>query len=108
MAAAAMSDQAQDDALTGVPNRTLLRHELQELLRSRRASSEPVALLMMDLDRFKEVNDTFGHRYGDQLLQQVGQRLLATLGDTGFLARLGGDRSEERRVGKECRSRWSP
>ena len=91
MASAAITHQAQHDALTDLPNRTLLRHELQELLRSRRASSEPVALLMMDLDRFKEVNDTFGHRYGDQLLQQVGQRLLATLGDTGFLARLGGD-----------------
>jgi diguanylate cyclase (GGDEF)-like protein len=50
-----------------------------------------VALLMMDLDRFKEVNDTFGPRWGDDLLQQVGQRLLATLGQTGMLARMGGD-----------------
>jgi diguanylate cyclase (GGDEF)-like protein len=91
MTSAAMTHQAQHDALTDLPNRILLRHELQEALRARRSSSQPLALLMMDLDRFKEVNDTFGHRYGDQLLQQVGQRLLATLGDAGTLARFGGD-----------------
>jgi diguanylate cyclase (GGDEF)-like protein/PAS domain S-box-containing protein len=90
-ASLALTHQAQHDPLTDLPNRTLLRHELQEALRARRSSDSPLALLMMDLDRFKEVNDTFGHRYGDQLLQQVGQRLLATVGAMGTLARLGGD-----------------
>src|SRR5262249_24823472 len=72
-------------------NRVLLRHELQEALRANKRTGQPLALMMMDLDRFKEVNDTFGHRYGDDLLQQVGQRLQTTLGDAGMLARLGGD-----------------
>jgi diguanylate cyclase (GGDEF)-like protein/PAS domain S-box-containing protein len=90
-ASLALTRQAQHDPLTDLPNRTLLRHELQEAVRARRDSQGSVALLMMDLDRFKEVNDTFGHRYGDELLQQVGQRLMATVGDAGTLARLGGD-----------------
>ena len=55
------------------------------------AHRSSAGLLMMDLDRFKEVNDTFGHRYGDSLLQQVAQRLLTELGQRGTLARLGGD-----------------
>ncbi len=90
-AAAALAHQAQHDPLTDLPNRTLLRHELQEALRAHRLEQLPMALLMMDLDRFKDVNDTFGHRYGDVLLQQVGQRLAATIGTAGTLARLGGD-----------------
>ncbi len=87
----ALAHQAQHDPLTELPNRVLLRHELQEALRESKRTAEPLALLMMDLDRFKEVNDTFGHRYGDELLQQVAARLSRTINGSGTLARLGGD-----------------
>jgi diguanylate cyclase (GGDEF)-like protein/PAS domain S-box-containing protein len=87
----ALAHQAQHDPLTELPNRVLLRHELQEALRESKRTMEPLALLMMDLDRFKEVNDTFGHRYGDELLQQVAGRLSGTVNGGGTLARLGGD-----------------
>jgi diguanylate cyclase (GGDEF)-like protein/PAS domain S-box-containing protein len=90
-AAEELAHQAQHDPLTDLPNRTLLRHELQEALRASQTTQHPLALLMMDLDRFKDVNDTFGHQYGDQLLQQVSHRLQKTLGAVGILARLGGD-----------------
>lgn len=90
-AAEELAHQAQHDPLTDLPNRNLLRHELQEELRARKRTNGQLALVMMDLDRFKEVNDTFGHRYGDQVLQYVGELLQQTLGDDGLLARLGGD-----------------
>jgi diguanylate cyclase (GGDEF)-like protein/PAS domain S-box-containing protein len=90
-AAEELAHQAKHDPLTDLPNRTLLRTELQDALRAGNQTQQPLALLMMDLDHFKEVNDTFGHRYGDQLLQQAGERLGHTLGQAGLLARLGGD-----------------
>jgi diguanylate cyclase (GGDEF)-like protein len=91
LASEELAYQAQHDPLTDLPNRTYLRHELQEALRSGKRTQQPLALLMMDLDRFKEVNDTFGHLYGDQLLQQVAERLKKVVGSAGTLARLGGD-----------------
>ncbi len=78
------------DALTGLPNRKMLAARFEELLEPGR---EPAgtALLMIDLDRFKEVNDTLGHQCGDQLLVQVGRRLLAAVREGDTVARLGGD-----------------
>ncbi len=75
------------DALTGLPNRTLLADRFNQALRT----GASVGLLLIDLDRFKEINDTFGHHYGDALLTQVGPRLSAALREVDTVARLGGD-----------------
>jgi diguanylate cyclase (GGDEF)-like protein len=85
--AAAERGLAHTDDLTGLPNRRALLTALDEVF----ASGTPVALLLLDLDRFKEVNDTLGHHVGDQLLHQVGQRLVATVPAPGTVVRLGGD-----------------
>jgi diguanylate cyclase (GGDEF)-like protein len=83
--------QALSDALTGLPNRTLLLDRAAQAIRQADRELVPAALLLIDLDRFKEVNDTLGHHCGDQLLIQVGQRLRAALRGVDTVARLGGD-----------------
>jgi diguanylate cyclase (GGDEF)-like protein len=89
LAETSLQHQAWHDILTGLPNRTRLRVELDQLMAAE--SPEAFALLLIDLDRFKEVNDTIGHPCGDLLLQQVGPRLRAELREADTLARLGGD-----------------
>jgi diguanylate cyclase (GGDEF)-like protein/PAS domain S-box-containing protein len=89
MAEMSLQHQAWHDVLTGLPNRTRLRVELDQLMVAE--STHPFALLLIDLDRFKEVNDTIGHPCGDLLLQQVGPRLRAELDESDTIARLGGD-----------------
>ena len=79
------------DALTGLPNRTLLADRFSQALRGARRDGTTAALLLIDLDRFKEINDTFGHHCGDLLLTQVGPRLTAALREVDTVARLGGD-----------------
>jgi PAS domain S-box-containing protein len=79
----ALAHQAHYDPLTGLPNRIFLYDELQTALRNSTRDETPVALLMLDLDRFKEVNDTFGHHYGDLLLKDVGTRLQVAVGTNG-------------------------
>ncbi len=79
------------DRLTGLPNRTLLADRLDQALRGGRREQTTAGLLLIDLDRFKDVNDTLGHHYGDALLQQIGPRLSAALRDVDSVARLGGD-----------------
>jgi diguanylate cyclase (GGDEF)-like protein/PAS domain S-box-containing protein len=86
-----LEHQANHDALTGLPNRVLLQDRLQQAILAGRRSQTPVSLLMMDLDSFKEINDTFGHQAGDALLQQLGPRLRQHLRDSDTVARLGGD-----------------
>ncbi len=81
---------AHHDALTELPNRTLFRGELREWLR-RRGEEEKLAVLLVDLDRFKEVNDTLGHHNGDLLLQEFARRLQTAVRPGTLLARLGGD-----------------
>ncbi|HEY9199078.1 MAG TPA: EAL domain-containing protein [Gammaproteobacteria bacterium] len=83
--------QALHDELTDLPNRTLLFDRIEQALHRARRENRPVALFLMDLDRFKEVNDTLGHHFGDHVLQQVGRRIAKTLRDTDTVARLGGD-----------------
>ncbi|MGY1682573.1 putative bifunctional diguanylate cyclase/phosphodiesterase [Geodermatophilus sp. SYSU D01176] len=81
--------QALHDALTGLPNRTLLRQRAEEALAG--ADAGTVGLVLIDLDRFKEINDTLGHAYGDGVLQAVADRLRAAVRSSDTVARLGGD-----------------
>jgi len=83
--------QALHDALTGLPNRVLLLDRLQQLVKESHRNKTKPAIIMMDLDRFKEINDTLGHHIGDLLLQDVSSRLTNVLRDTDTIARLGGD-----------------
>ena len=83
--------QATHDELTGLPNRSFLQRRLEQEAHIARESNIPAALLLLDLDRFKEVNDTLGHTVGDLLLQKIGQRLQNQLRPTDLIARLGGD-----------------
>jgi len=87
----ALEHQALHDTLTGLPNRTLLDDRLQLAIRTAHRAQTQLALLLMDLNRFKEVNDTLGHDVGDQLLRQVGQRVQAVLRASDTVGRLGGD-----------------
>jgi diguanylate cyclase (GGDEF)-like protein/PAS domain S-box-containing protein len=83
--------QAMHDALTGLPNRALLFDVLEKSIDNARAAGTQLALMLMDLDRFKEVNDTFGHHFGDALLKQVAFRLQNQMRGDDVVARLGGD-----------------
>lgn len=87
----ALAHQALHDTLTGLPNRVLLYDRLEQALCAGRRGGTPVALLLMDLNRFKEINDTFGHHFGDLVLEQVGKRLQHVLRQSDTIARLGGD-----------------
>ena len=83
--------QALHDPLTDLPNRTVFQDRTSVALRAAARSGATVAVLLLDLNRFKEVNDTLGHQYGDYLLLQVADRLRASLRDADSVARLGGD-----------------
>ena len=89
----ARRQQAVTDELTGLHNRRQLLHRLQQALGDARDGPgvRPVALLFIDLDQFKEINDSFGHAVGDQLLQAIGPRLAQVVRDGDTVARLGGD-----------------
>ena len=79
------------DALTGLPNRTLLRDRLNKALAAARRKRSSIALLFLDLDRFKVINDSLGHSFGDLLLQQVAERLKHEIREEDTVARVGGD-----------------
>jgi diguanylate cyclase len=79
------------DSLTGLANRAHFLHRLEEAVDRQRRDGGPIAVLCLDLDNFKAVNDALGHPAGDELLVRVAGRLTAALGDTGTVARLGGD-----------------
>jgi diguanylate cyclase (GGDEF)-like protein/PAS domain S-box-containing protein len=87
----ALEYQALHDALTGLPNRLLLAERLGEALVLARAAHEQVAVLILDLDHFKEVNEAFGLQAGDRLLEQVGPRLRSEIRAEDVVARLSGD-----------------
>lgn len=83
---------ARHDSLTGLPNRTQLGARCGEVLRAGRAAGSATGLLVLDLDRFKEVNNTLGHTYGDRLLIEIGRRLADAAREVDTVARLGGDK----------------
>ncbi len=87
----ALEYQTLHDPLTGLPNRLLFNDRLRQAILIGHRERRPLALLIMDMDRFKEVNDTLGHHIGDLLLQQVALRLAGTLRQSDTVARLGGD-----------------
>jgi diguanylate cyclase len=83
--------QATHDALTGLPNRVLFGDRLARALAPAAGAERPVGVMVIDLDRFKDVNDSLGHHCGDLLLSQIGPRVRGALRDVDTLARLGGD-----------------
>src|SRR5690606_31764197 len=83
--------QAAHDRLTGLPNRMGFDVHLARVLTDRETMNANLSLLMLDLDRFKQVNDTLGHQAGDQLICTVGKRIRAVVGQEMMIARLGGD-----------------
>jgi diguanylate cyclase (GGDEF)-like protein len=82
---------ARTDELTGLANRERFRVRLAERIEGASAGGESFAVMLLDLDRFKEINDTLGHHYGDQLLRVLGPRLVDCVGPDGVVARMGGD-----------------
>jgi len=86
-----LEHQALHDALTGLPNRTLLQERITHDIQMARRDRSHVSLLILDLDRFKEINDTLGHHIGDILLVEVGRRLSSMIRTVDTIARLGGD-----------------
>lgn len=87
----ALYRQAHFDPLTGLPNRQLLKDRLAQYLTSARVVSNSGAILFMDLDRFKEINDVFGHSVGDEVLTKAADRIVAQVREHDTVARLGGD-----------------
>jgi diguanylate cyclase (GGDEF)-like protein len=79
------------DELTGLPNRTLFRDRVQQALAGARRDGGPATVLLLDVDRFREINDALGHEAGDRLLRGLGTRLQGVLRESDTLARLGGD-----------------
>ena len=82
---------ANTDELTGLANRERFRTQLEDRITRAGRAGEAFAVMLLDLDRFKEINDTLGHHYGDQLLRELGPRLVECVGPDGIVARMGGD-----------------
>jgi diguanylate cyclase (GGDEF)-like protein len=86
-----LEHQALHDALTALPNRTLMQERMAHHIQAARREHRPLTLLMIDLNRFKEINDTLGHHIGDKVLIEVGFRIVSQLREIDTIARLGGD-----------------
>jgi diguanylate cyclase (GGDEF)-like protein len=88
---ARLQHQATHDALTDLPNRAMFVEHLRGLIAGNVAADSPIAVMLVDLDRFQIVNDSLGHRFGDRVLQEVAARLKNLVGSRGIVARMGGD-----------------
>jgi len=99
------SKLAEFDSLTGLANRHQMERQIDGTLAAFKAGNRPCALLMMDLDKFKRVNDTMGHQAGDALLVEVAERLRSIVGDKGVIGRLGGDEFQIMIAGEEDRGK---
>lgn len=86
-----MAWEAEHDPVTRLPNRRYFQAAVERAVSAAERDEQPTALMVLDLDRFKQINDTLGHHIGDELLCQVGPRLRAVLGEDDLVARLGGD-----------------
>ena len=86
-----LDHQAHHDALTGLPNRVLLNEKLEYAIREAKQNNTKVALLFIDLDHFKEINDSLGHDVGDEVLKNITSRLHEIIGEVDTISRLGGD-----------------
>ena len=86
-----LQHMAQHDALTGLPNRNMLHEQLKGCLSLAERDHRPVALMLLDLDRFKKINDSLGHHIGDNVLIEVARRLKMGMRTSDIVARLGGD-----------------
>jgi diguanylate cyclase (GGDEF)-like protein len=82
---------ATTDELTGLANREVFRTRLDDRIANAKVGEETFGVMLLDLDRFKEINDTLGHHFGDEMLRDLGPRLAETVGPDGLVARLGGD-----------------
>ena len=82
---------AYEDGLTALPNRAMFNEQLEQAVRTARRAGQALSVLLLDMDRFKAINDTLGHPVGDQALREVGRRVRNTLRDSDVVARLGGD-----------------
>ncbi|MBR1172083.1 bifunctional diguanylate cyclase/phosphodiesterase [Bradyrhizobium liaoningense] len=98
-AQAKISHMARHDALTSLPNRVLFHEQLEQGLRQTK-SGDQLAVLCLDLDHFKDINDSLGHPIGDALLKEVGRRLKSTVGEQDTVARLGGDEFAVVQIGR--------
>jgi diguanylate cyclase (GGDEF)-like protein/PAS domain S-box-containing protein len=105
MAHAALTYQANHDALTGMPNRSYLRHQLAELLEEAAEAGDGVSVMLIDLERFREVNVSLGHSYGDLVLIELARRLDGNAGGAAALARVGGDQFVVVVAGRNAKSR---
>ncbi|MCC5950715.1 MAG: EAL domain-containing protein [Acidimicrobiia bacterium] len=105
MAAEVLRRQALHDALTGLPNRAMLLERLRMAIRAAPEGQTSAALLMMDLNQFKDVNDALGHDHGDRLLIEMSRRLQRELRDADTIARLGGDEFAVLVTGEEASAR---
>lgn len=86
-----LAKRAQEDPLTGLPNRSMIYDKLEFWISQCERSCQRFSLVMMDFDKFKEINDTKGHRYGDALLRAFAERLIAIMRKSDYIARFGGD-----------------
>ncbi|TDL80717.1 diguanylate cyclase domain-containing protein [Peribacillus frigoritolerans] len=86
-----MEDLAYFDGLTGLPNRFSLYLNMEKAMKKAKAGEESFVILFLDLDGFKEINDSFGHHVGDSVLIEIGKRLMNTMAKPSFVSRYGGD-----------------
>ena len=98
-----LTHQANHDALTGLPNRVLVVKHIDSMLSDSRRTGRPVALMFLDLDQFKLVNDSMGHAVGDQLLVQAAERIGNCVRDEDIVGRISGDELPHRRGRPRCR-----